>query len=180
MAHKFIQPSGGFCLLFAFLLLLIPLPWVLAFSAAAIFHELCHYIAIRFCTGSCPGLRIYSFAAHLPLPEMSRGREVLCALAGPAGGLLLLLFARWLPRLALCALVQSVYNLLPIYPLDGGRALQSGLLLFLAPPIAENICHILEILCKLILIATAIYGCIWLKLGLFPLLMVTLLLIRIK
>lgn len=53
----------------------------------------------------------------------SAGREVLCALAGPLGGFLLLFLLHSAPRIALCAFVQSVCNLIPVYPLDGGRAL---------------------------------------------------------
>ena len=49
------------------------------------------------------------------------------ALAGPFGGLVLLLTARWLPRLAICGLMQSVFNLLPISPLDGSRAVSAML-----------------------------------------------------
>ena len=51
-------------------------------------------------------------------------RELLAVLAGPAGSLLLLSLYRVLPRVAVCAAVQGFYNLLPIEPLDGGRALR--------------------------------------------------------
>lgn len=180
MGHNRITMSGGFCITLALMLLLVPLEWLLAALFSAAFHEACHYLALRVCTGKGNGVRLYSFAAHLVLPEMSRGREVLCALAGPVGGLCLLLFARWMPRVALCAGFQSIYNLLPIYPLDGGRALQSGLLLFLSPPKVTAICRILEISCKTCICMLALYGCFWLKLGIFPLLVASLLLIRVK
>ena len=52
-----------------------------------------------------------------------QGRELLAVLAGPVGSLLLLGVHRWFPRLALCGLVQGLFNLLPVRPLDGGRAL---------------------------------------------------------
>lgn len=175
-----IQFSGGFCLTMALMLLLVPIKWLAAAALAATFHELCHYLAIRACNGGCDGVKFFAFAAHLPLPEMGRGREVLCALAGPLGGLCLLLLARWMPRLALCAAMQSAYNLLPVYPLDGGRALQSGLLLFLTPPKAAAVCHIFEIMAKSMVFLLGFYGCFVLKLGIFPLLMALLLLIRVK
>ena len=54
---------------------------------------------------------------------MSPGRELICILAGPAASLLLLCLARIFPRVAICGLIQGCYNLLPIAPLDGGRAL---------------------------------------------------------
>ena len=175
-----IKISGGFCVVMALMLLLVPMKWLAAAAFAAAFHELCHHLAIRACSGTCVGVRFYAFAAHLPLPEMSRGREVLCALAGPIGGLSLLCLARCMPRLALCAAMQSAYNLLPIYPLDGGRALRSGLLLFLSPPAAAAVCHTLEIVFKALIFLLGIYGCFVLKLGIFPLLLSLLLLIRVK
>lgn len=164
----------------ALMLLLVPVQWLFAAGFAAAFHELCHYIAIRLFSGKCDGLKVYSFAAHLPLPEMSRGREVICALAGPVGGICLLFFARFMPRVALCAAMQSAYNFLPIYPLDGGRALQSGLLLFLPPPKSAAVCRAMEIVSKSGICLLALYGCFWLKLGIFPLLLALLLLIRVK
>lgn len=180
MGNERIKLSGGFCIMLALMLLLVPIKWLAAAMIAAVFHELCHYLAIRACCGACVGVKLYAIAAYLPLPRMSRGREVVCALAGPIGGLCLLSLARWMPRIALCAAMQSAYNLLPIYPLDGGRALQSGLLLFFPPPISVGICRYFEILSKMLVILLAVYGCFVLKLGIFPLLMALLLLIRVK
>lgn len=55
---------------------------------------------------------------------MSTGRELIAVLAGPAASLLLLSLVRVFPRVAICGLIQGIYNLLPIYPLDGGKALR--------------------------------------------------------
>ena len=180
MDNKCPRISGGFCILMAMMLLLVPMRWLLAFLVAATVHEACHYGAIALCTGKTVQLRLYSFAAHLSLPEMPRGREVVCALAGPAGSFALLLLSRWMPRVALCGAMQAVYNLMPIYPLDGGRALRSGLLLLLPPPLATAICSALSLLCRMVMCLLAIYGCFWLKLGVFPLLIAALLWIRVK
>ncbi len=180
MDPRKIGVSGGFCLVLALMLLLMPLQWLCAALAAACFHELCHYLAIRACGGGAPGLRLYSFAALMPLPEMSRGRELACALAGPVGGLCLLAFARWIPRTAICAGVQSVYNLLPVFPLDGGRAIRCILSMGFPPPRAEKLGAGIEKLCLLGICAMALYGAVVLRLGLVPLIPAALLLIRVK
>lgn len=172
--------SGGFCIALALMLLLLPLPWICAALAAAFFHELCHYLAIRACGHETQSLRLYSFGALMPLPEMSRGRELLCALAGPIGGLCLLPLARWIPRTAICAALQSVYNLLPIYPLDGGRAMRCILSIGFPPPRAAKIGRWVERICKAGICAVALYGTMILHLGTGPLLLAGLLLIRTK
>ena len=69
---------------------------------------------------------------------MTPGREALCALAGPLGSFLLLLLARHFPEAAVCGIVQGGYNLIPIYPLDGGRILRCLL--------PEKICRWTEII----------------------------------
>lgn len=44
-----------------------------------------------------------------------------CAAAGPLGSFLFARAMTFFPEASVCALVQGIYNLLPVYPLDGGR-----------------------------------------------------------
>lgn len=180
MTKPDIHFSPGFFLLLALLLLVIPVQWIGASMLAAVFHEMCHYFALRLLGGPPSSLQLAHAGARISLPEISRGRELLCALAGPMGGLLLLLLGRWLPRTAFCAGLQSLYNLLPIYPLDGGRAVQCILSMGLSPPKAAAIANFLSGVCRLGLLAVSIYACLVLKLGLLPMLFCLLLLIRLK
>lgn len=119
---------GGFCILLAFMFLLVPLRWLGAWLIAGAVHEFGHYTALRLC-----GKRVYSIRADWNGIRMETEPLVktqwICALAGPVTSLLLILFYRYLPRIAICAFVQAIANLLPIYPLDGGRVLV-GLLSF--------------------------------------------------
>lgn len=114
--------DGSACILWALAILILPLNWVLAGSVAAGFHELCHYLTVRAMGGRVWEFRIGVGGAVMETSPMSAGRELFCVLAGPVGGILLMLFFRWIPRVAICAGLQSAFNLLPVYPLDGGRA----------------------------------------------------------
>ena len=111
------------CFLAAMLLLTLPLQWVAAACLAAVFHELCHIGAIYLTGGQVYRLQIGMGGARIQTDFSCPGQELICALAGPAGSLLLLLLYRKCPRLALCGAVQGFFNLIPVYPMDGGRAL---------------------------------------------------------
>lgn len=131
--------EGWVWLFWALLLLTLPLNWLIAAAVAAAFHEGCHYAALRLLGGRAVSLRIGLTGAVMDISPMEPRRELVCALAGPVGGLLPVLLYRTFPRLALCALVQSAYNLLPLWPLDGGRAVRCLLALLLPRDKAERV-----------------------------------------
>lgn len=154
----------------ALMVLILPLKWCLAVVLAAVFHELCHITAVRLCGGDICASSIGTSGAIIETNSMSDGKALLCVLAGPAGGFLLLVFARWIPRIALCAAMQSAYNLLPLSTLDGGRALQLAAGILFPAKIACKICVITEKLCLAVIIMLGIYGTFILRLGPLPIL----------
>lgn len=115
---------GAVAIYWAMILLIFPLSWVSAMAIAAFIHEMGHWGAIRACGMKISRFQIGMTGAKMETADLTAWQEFLCSLAGPAVGFLAVLTVRWFPRLAFCALGQSVFNLLPVYPLDGGRCLQ--------------------------------------------------------
>ena len=171
--------SAAACVLLALAVLVLPIRWLLAAMTAAVCHELFHIAAVYLCGGSISGLIIGGNGAVMDAQPMSKGRELICSLAGPVGGLLLLLFVRWIPRIAICAAFHSLYNLLPIYPLDGGRALRCAAELVL-PLKADFICKWIETGFLLLMGILAVYACVFLRLGLFPVFLAAMLYLKVR
>ena len=106
-------------------LMLFPFSWVLAMVTAAAIHELGHCAALIMLDEPVFGIRIGAFGAKIETVSMEPGKEFWVGFAGPMFGLILCLFWRWIPKTALFALFQSLYNLLPLWPMDGGRMLRA-------------------------------------------------------
>lgn len=170
--------SAGALIALALALLILPLRWLLGVVIAAAFHECCHWAAIRLCGGKVTAFHLGSGGAVMAAENLSRGKELVCALAGPLGGLLLLLTVKWFPVLAICALLQSAYNLLPVYPLDGGRALRCAAALLFSPATAAGIAVWAERIVLVTISITAVYAAVWLRLGLLPLLLAAAVIVR--
>lgn len=134
--------TGGFFLLCAWFGMVNgwALLWYVLFAAAI--HELGHFLVLRWFGVPVEGISLGALGANMVVrtETLSYGREVLCALAGPGMNLL---WALWFQgrnqtfagiHFSLC-----VFNLLPIAPLDGGRALSALLSCHLAPGLGEVI-----------------------------------------
>lgn len=55
--------------------------------------------------------------------QMDEKSRFLSILAGPLGSLSLLLLGSVTPKIAVCGLIQGIYNLIPLKTMDGGRLL---------------------------------------------------------
>lgn len=161
----------------AMLILILPLQWVAAALFAAAFHEACHMLAIYACGGMVGSIAVDGGGAVMDAGTLTNEQELFCALAGPMGSLLLLLLVRWLPRLAVCGLVHAVYNLLPVYPLDGGRVLRC-ISFSLFGEKGETVCLWVQWFFCIMALGFGIYvSAVW-KLGLIPVVLTALLLLK--
>lgn len=119
-----IRIEAGACILGAAAILMVPLRWLMGAVAAAGVHELGHLLALKWMGVPIRGIRIGFGGAKIETEPMTRWVELIAAAAGPVAGLVLVLFARWMPCCAVCAAVQTAFNLLPFGEQDGKRILR--------------------------------------------------------
>lgn len=143
-------------------LLILPMRFLLAAVVAAAIHEGCHCLAIRLCGGQIYGVHLDAWKTMIETEPMEGIKGILCAGAGPVGSLGLLCFAKLFPLLALCAMVQGLYNLLPIYPMDGGRILHCFLELIM-PGKGAKIAKAIGWGTSVTVLSLCVYGAIRLK-----------------
>ena len=136
ISHKrTLRIAHSFWFLLAAALLLIPPSFLAALLLAAALHECGHILLLRLCRVPIISLRMGASGAVIEAPgllRLSYGRELLVTLAGPAANLLCARLSaaaanhfdwRWGYLFAGASAVLGLYNLLPIPPLDGSRAL---------------------------------------------------------
>lgn len=169
-----------FCIYLAFLLLFVPLKWILAWIIAALFHELCHYAVIHLFKYKICEITMSMSGVVMATESMLPSHEFICALSGPCGSFLLIGFARWIPTVALCACIQGFYNLLPIYPLDGGRAMKCIISVIFPDGIAYCIIKFAETVLLSAILVLAVYSAFHYNLGFMPILVITSVLLKIK
>lgn len=117
--------SCGVYLIAAAGVLLLPLNWLLSATAAAFIHECGHIAALKLSGVRIFEISIGAFGAKITTAPMKPIQELICAAAGPLCSLLLVLFSETAPVLAMFGLFHGIFNLLPIFPMDGGRILKA-------------------------------------------------------
>lgn len=155
---------------YALVLLLVPIRWVLGWSLASLLHEFGHCIALKLCNVRIVEIRINIHGAQITAEPIPQAKEAICALAGPAVGLCTLLVLRYAPYMALSGFIQSCFNLLPVYPLDGGRALRCFLLCYFNTHKTDLILQLISITMILGFVAFGIWMSIKYALGAWPIL----------
>lgn len=169
--HIDVDLRGESCLLLAILCLVLPLQWIGAMIFAGFIHELCHALAIILLGGRIYRIRIGLTGTIMEVSGQHPWKELICAMAGPMGSLLLFSMVHHIPHTALCAMVQGLYNLLPIYPLDGGRVMFCLFKMTVSPEKAIRFSNLLNLICSFFLALYGILTMFRLKAGILPVFM---------
>ena len=137
-----VRISPGFCLLTGWFTAVNGWELLAAVLGAAALHELGHWLVLRLLGAKIRSLRIGVLGAVLETDStgLSYGRELAAVLAGPGANLLgaLALAPLGMETAVGAQLVLGGFNLLPVRPLDGGRALYLVLAWLLGPAVGDR------------------------------------------
>ena len=168
------------CIYAAIILLVVPLPWCFAWLLCTFCHEFFHCLALLLFEKPIESITFDTLGAQIKTTQLRPVETVICALAGPFSGFLLMLLCRKIPQVALCAFFQTAFNLLPLCPLDGGRALEGLVSLLLPEKWISPVMKILEVTVFSLLFAIGVLSVLVWKLGIVPLMITAFLLIQRK
>ena len=143
-----VEVKGSFFLMAAWLNYLDRQQVVPLVLLACLFHELGHYWAIRALGGEVGVVRLSAVGAEMSLTgPLGYWQEGVAALAGPGVNLALaLVFCRWEWGAVFAGLnlALACFNLMPVGPLDGGRAADAVLSLIFGPEWGGGVLKLLE------------------------------------
>lgn len=121
---------------------------------SALFHEIAHIVTLRLLGGKANEIRIKEIGISLRTGLMGYKTEAIVALSGPLASFFAFLvffiisryfvFAKWSVFLTASNLALFIINILPVYPLDGGRALYC--ILSLSTPRAGRYVKIISVI----------------------------------
>ena len=164
-----IELKPGFAA-FVMLLLLFCGEYAVLFLTALCLHEAGHFAACCILGGRSRRFCLRFADCEIETVGLGYRSEAICAMAGPAvSGISFILLRSVNPAFAAIHLLLAVYNLLPVWPLDGARSLFCLLSIGMKPDTAWTIVRICGLtVCGVLLIFALAASIIW-KLGLWPL-----------
>ncbi len=170
----------------AFALLLCGLIWldedglVPRFLLSAALHEAGHLGCMALLHIPVEHIQIGLTSAVISAHFRTARDEALSAAAGPAVNLLLALtFFRVDPMFSILNAILLLYNLLPIYPLDGGRLLRIGCVAAFGVFRGLKISNIIATVILLLLSIFCLYLTVCAKMGRMPMLLMAIFLSRL-
>lgn len=151
------------------MLIVIPLDWLLAWITAIVVHECCHCFALMICGKNIDRFRIDIHGMQIHTTNLTQWEQLFCTFAGPGGALLLLLVSGIWPKLAICGFLQSIYNCLPLLPLDGGKILRCLLSMFLSDGTVRVIMLYISRVFQIVFFLLCLVSMMFLNMGALPL-----------
>lgn len=178
--RRYLDVSPAFVALLCAYFYFDPAQTFLPFLFAMTLHEAGHLLALRCMRAQVHKISFHLSGAVIHTQTLSYQKELLAAAAGPAvNALCTAVFLHRDPRFALVNLLLLGYNLLPFYPMDGGRVLRALLHLLLPDAAATIVERMIVIAGLLSLAAFSCYlTCVW-HAGLWPVILCGLLLLRV-
>ena len=143
---------------------------VLPILCAMAVHELAHIVMMLACGGQVRRLTLRFADLQITASGLGYRQELLSALAGPLVNLICgAAFCMQRPSFAAYSLKLGIYNLLPVWPLDGGRMIRCVLLARLPITQAEHISEIVSFAACAVLLLIGVFLTFFRKSGLWPL-----------
>ena len=168
---KRIKVLPGFAASGLLLAAFTPLSALLSFYAAATAHEAAHLAVIMLLGGEIKQMELGFLEVRICTGTLKYRTEFFAVLAGPCLNLACgMIFRTLWPSFAAMSMLLGIFNLLPVWPLDGSKAIRSGLSMLLPPTISDGICISLSYLVMGILLLFALYACKEWNLGIWPIL----------
>ena len=143
---------------------------VLPILCAMAVHELAHIVMMLACGGQVRRLTLRFADLQIAASGLGYRQELLSALAGPLVNLICgAAFCMQRPSFAAYSLMLGICNLLPVWPLDGGRMIRCVLLARLPITQAEHISEIVSFAACAVLLLIGVFLTFFRKSGLWPL-----------
>ena len=156
-SNEMLSIKPGFCIGLCVAILVVPVQWLISWMCAAMIHELGHYLMLKIQKLQICSITLGLGGAVIRTGQMTLKQELLSALAGPLLGFCSIGLARWLPYIAICALIQNVYNLLPLHGHDGSRVITCFLGLLLTESVAEAVLVAVRVFVLILLVGICLY-----------------------
>lgn len=157
-----------------------PLETFVPFFLSIFLHEVGHLIALCALRIRIRRISFRMSGALIETVPLSYTQELFVSVSGPTVNFILLcLCRRSHPLMAFLNFCLMVYNLLPLYPLDGGRVIYSILHILLPQRIADSLMQMISGISLSMIIGFSVYlTCCW-HAGLWPILLCAILLLRL-
>jgi len=166
-------PPYGFSNISGSLRLILSVVMALAIFISVLIHELSHSLVARRLGAEVKGIMLFIFGGVAMIEKMPKepNKEFLIAVAGPLSsfalamfGLLMPVFRQFFFLFGYFNLILAIFNLIPAFPMDGGRILRSFLARRLSYVKATKISADIGKILAVIMGITGLFTNIWLTL----------------